>query len=155
MQQNSLYRATVALAIVTIVIALLSQHIGGLVPCDLCYKQRWPYYIGIPLLLWAGFTIHARPLFLLVSLIFLGGTILAAYHTGVEYGWWAGPSACAGTGMPSNLGDLELALSQAVVRCDAPAFTLFGISMAGYNALVSVTLTLLSLRLSQLTLKDT
>ncbi|MDA8654206.1 disulfide bond formation protein B [Alphaproteobacteria bacterium] len=137
------------LACLTIIIALLSEHIGGLVPCDLCLKQRIAYYIGIPVLIiacWQSFT--WRPLAArLGGLIFLASAAFGFFHAGVEYGFWDGPSTCRqAIVMPDTIDDLEAMLSQAVVSCSEPAFVLFGISMAGYNFLVSMLIAILSWR---------
>lgn len=132
--------AALILASLTIVLALASQYGGGLIPCDLCLKQRWPYYIGIPILLATAFlTGRLRQVGLAIgSTIFLFSVVLASYHVGVEQKFWPGPATCGGgLAMPETIEDLHSILSRGAVSCDTPAFTLFGISMAGYNALIS------------------
>ena len=137
------------LACATIITALLSQYIGGLMPCDLCLKQRLPYYIGIPILAlasWQGFSFRARAA-QLGGLVFFASAGFGFYHAGVEYGFWQGPSACSQTiSMPETIDSLEAMLTQSVVSCNKPAFVLFGISMAGYNFLVSMLIAGLSWR---------
>jgi disulfide bond formation protein DsbB len=137
------------LACLTIIIALLSEHIGGLVPCDLCLKQRIAYYIGIPVLMiacWQSFEWRSLAASL-GALIFLASAAFGFFHAGVEYGFWDGPSTCRqAIVMPDSIDDLEAMLSQAVVSCSEPAFVLFGISMAGYNFLVSMLIAILSWR---------
>lgn len=88
----------------------------------------------------------SAPLLALIGLIFLIGAGLAGYHVGVEYKWWAGPSGCGGgTGLADNTEALLQALqNEKIVRCDEVAFTLFGLSMAGYNFLASLGLAALS-----------
>src|ERR1700733_12674807 len=80
--------------------ALLSQYVGGLVPCELCLLERWPYYIGMPLSLLVIATGGKRGLLIggsaLVVLVFLASSGLAFYHVGVEQHWFAGPTACTG-----------------------------------------------------------
>jgi disulfide bond formation protein DsbB len=138
-------------ATAVIATALASEIFGGLVPCALCLQQRWPYYIAIPILTVCGLArgsapASSAPLLALVGLIFLVGAGLAAYHAGVEYKWWAGPSGCGGgTSLADNTRALLQALqNEKVVRCDEAAFTLFGLSMAGYNFLASLALAALS-----------
>jgi len=138
-------------ATAVIATALASEIFGGLVPCALCLQQRWPYYIAIPILIVCGLArgsapASSAPLLALVGLIFLVGAGLAAYHAGVEYKWWAGPSGCGGgTSLADNTRALLQALqNEKVVRCDKAAFTLFGLSMAGYNFLASLALAALS-----------
>ena len=138
-------------ATAVIATALASEIFGGLVPCALCLQQRWPYYIAIPILIVCGLArgsapASSAPLLALVGLIFLVGAGLAAYHAGVEYKWWAGPSGCGGgTSLADNTRALLQALqNEKVVRCDEAAFTLFGLYMAGYNFLASLALAALS-----------
>jgi len=117
----------------------------GYAPCELCLAQRWPYYLGIPL---AGVTVvlarrgTARLLtaaFAALALVFAASAIFGAYHAGVEWGFWPGPSACTGS-LPragSADGFLQQLNSVRVVRCDAPALRILGFSLAGWNAVVS------------------
>ena len=130
--------------------ALLFQYVGGLAPCELCLLERWPYYIGVPvtvLALWAG----GRPalavgLVAIVLLLYLGSSGLALYHVGVEQHWWQGPTACTASSAAKTLEELRAQLmAQQPVLCDQPQWSLFGISLAGWNFLASVVLALLSL----------
>jgi disulfide bond formation protein DsbB len=133
---------TAALGVVVLGTVLASQYLGGLQPCELCLYQRWPWAAAIVLALLAAMLRPARRvLVLLAALVILAGGALAVYHAGVEYGWWAGFTACTSAisysgGDAASLRDQLLAAP--VVRCDVPGFVLFGISMAGYNAIVSV-----------------
>lgn len=127
--------------------ALLSQYVGGLQPCVLCVYQRWPYVATILLGLAAGWAVRrsrraAGGLLALAGLAFLIGGGVAAFHVGVEQGWWQGTSSCGATGgAPASLADLKAqVLAAPVVRCDDVAWSLLGISMAGYNLLVSLAL---------------
>lgn len=138
-----------ALGLATILGALGSQYLGGLVPCELCLGQRLPYYIGLPflallLLLWRVVPVRGRMLATIVlAALFLWGTYLGAYHAGVEYGWFPGPTSCTGTGGEisfDQLGDIDAAR---VVPCDKVQFQLFGISLAGFNAIISLAITIL------------
>ena len=142
--QNQIALLGVA-GLVVISAALASQYIGGLVPCDLCLKQRWPYYVALPLCLLAYlYAPHgaaaARGLLRTIGAIFLAGAGLAAYHAGVEYGFWPGPASCGGGAAMATTPEalFEALRSSTIVRCDAPAWTLFGISLAGYNMLISL-----------------
>lgn len=133
---------TAALGVVVLGTVLASQYLGGLQPCELCLYQRWPWAAAIGLGLLAAVIRPARRvLVLLAGLVILLGGLLAAYHAGVEYGWWPGFTACTSAISYSN-GDVsslrDQLLNAPVVRCDVPGFVLFGISMAGYNAILSV-----------------
>ncbi|MGB1118570.1 MAG: disulfide bond formation protein B [Parvibaculales bacterium] len=131
--------------------ALASEIWGGLTPCALCLQQRWPYYIALPLaaLVWVGgdrAPIALQGLLVPVGVIFAAGAALGFYHAGVEYALWAGPSGCGGgsSGFETTA-DLFDAMARAKpVACDKAAFTLFGISMAGYNFLASSGLAVLA-----------
>ena len=115
--------------------ALGSQYLGGLYPCEMCHWQRWPHYAAIALALVAIFLkAPIRPVLIaLAALAILTSGMLGIYHAGVEYQWWAGP-ACSSTAAGASLEDLMRA---PLVRCDAPQWTLAGISLAGFNALFS------------------
>ena len=148
-------RATTIVLIIAAAIiagAWAFELIGGLPPCPLCLRQRWAYYAAIPLLA-AGAIIAMRTpqsgllraLLGLAGLAILAGAVLAGYHAGIEWGWWAGPSGCSaarelGSG-GSFLPDLNTAR---VIRCDEAAWRMFGISLAGYNALISAGLAALA-----------
>jgi disulfide bond formation protein DsbB len=127
-------------ASVTIAAAWAFQVIGGYAPCPLCLQQRWPYYAIIPLaiiLLWAsGRESLLRAGLLLIALIMFAGAGLAAYHAGIEWRWWQGPQACSGgAGLTGTLPDLS---NLGVVRCDEAALRILGLSLAGWNALISL-----------------
>ena len=124
-----------------------SQYGFGLRPCQLCLYQRVPYGVTIFLALLAlGLRLDAKRTALVLGLCFLafaadGG--LALYHVGVEQHWWAGPTSCSGgLGTVRSVEDLAALLSKPIdiPSCDKVAWSLFGISMAGYNLLASIAL---------------
>lgn len=120
--------------------ALASQYLGGLFPCEMCYWQRWPHEVALVLALFA-FVVPPRWTRLLVVLaaaaIAVSGAI-GVFHAGVEYGWWEGVTTCTATPMGGSSDDvLKAILNAPIVRCDQPQWTLFGISLAGFNALFS------------------
>ena len=128
--------------------ALASQYVGGLQPCVLCVYQRFPYVAVI--------VIAAAALFLptgpraaalgLAGLALLTGTGIAVFHVGVEQHWWQGTAECGSAVAADSLEALRAqVLAAPVVRCDEVPWSLFGISMAGYNALVSLGLGVASL----------
>lgn len=118
--------------------AFAFQHIGGLAPCKMCIWQRWPHGAAIVI----GLTALALP----VALLLLAGALAAAltgaigvYHMGVERGWWKGPDTCT-SGDISNLSSDDLLnqiMSAPLVRCDDVAWQMLGLSMAGWNAVIS------------------
>jgi len=143
--------ATIAfvLGLATIAGAWGSQLFGGLVPCELCLEQRMPYYWGLPLLALVLILWHRLPRAVwyvgiaLVLLTFVWSTYLAGYHAGVEYGFWPGPTACTGTGVDVSFSDLTNINAARVVPCDKIQFSLFGVTLAGANTLISAAIVLL------------
>lgn len=119
--------------------ALLFQHVGGLYPCEMCIWQRWPHAVALVLGTAALFAAPAlrRTLIIVAALALLVGAGIGAFHAGVEQGWWQGPATCSATALGS--GDfLTEIMKRPVVQCDQIAWSLFGISMAGYNAILSL-----------------
>ncbi len=137
--------AVLFVAAATILAALAFEHIGGYVPCPLCLQQRYAYYFAVPVsmaaltLAWAGQGRLAAFLFLVTALAFLANAGLGAYQAGAEWKFWAGPSACSGSGaIATDAGNLLKKLSEThVVRCDEASWRLAGLSFAGWNAAVS------------------
>jgi disulfide bond formation protein DsbB len=125
------------------------ELLGGLAPCELCLYERWPYYavIAVALLaLVAGQRGTTQALLTFAALVFLAGAGLGLYHVGVEQHWIAGPSACTGTGAANSIEELRRRLlAQQVVQCDEVQWSLFGLSLAAWNALISLGLALASL----------
>ena len=119
--------------------ALGSQYFGRLVPCELCMYQRYPHYAAIvaaALAILLRRTPLSLPLTILAGLLILTSGGIGAYHAGVEYKWWPGPQHC--TGLTAGGADfLKRLLAAPVVQCDEPQWTLFGISLAGFNFLIS------------------
>ncbi len=133
----------VALAVFALGTAFAFQYLGGLAPCVLCLWQRYPYGIAIALgalaFLLAGRPGAARALVALAGVVFLADAAIAGFHVGVEQKWWAGTAECGGnlaTGVSAE--DLKSQLLAApIVRCDEVPWSLFRISMAGYNFLLA------------------
>jgi disulfide bond formation protein DsbB len=123
--------------------ALLSQYWGGLAPCELCILQRWPWAVAIVISLVAvlvGDRPALSPVTFILGVVFAVGVAFAFYHVGVEQHWFAGPTACtARSGGAISLEEMKRQiLGTAPVMCDRPAWTLFGVSMAGLNLLASL-----------------
>jgi disulfide bond formation protein DsbB len=118
--------------------ALLSQYVGGLYPCEMCYWQRWPHGAAILLALGALFSPigapRTRPLVLLAALAIAVSGAIGLFHAGVELDWWEGITTCTATGAAT----LEDILNVPLVRCDQVQWSFLGISMAGWNAIVSL-----------------
>ena len=123
--------------------ALGSQYWGGLFPCEMCHWQRWPHYTAIVLAALA-FVVPgtaARALVALAGIAILMSGAIGVFHAGVEYHWWQGITACTTTVASGggNMDDLlERIMKAPLIRCDQAQWTLFGISLAGFNALFSL-----------------
>ena len=126
------------------------QYVVGLAPCPLCLEQRYAYYVAIPLavLLWLGAEYGASRRviaagFGAIAVAMLWNAGLGVYHSGIEWKWWPGPSECsAALGDIGGAGGLMNQLqSISVVRCDEAAWRFLGLSLAGYNVLLSLAIT--------------
>jgi disulfide bond formation protein DsbB len=134
-----------ALAVATIAGAFAFQA-AGYAPCELCLKERLPYYAGIALaaltlaLAWRGPPALARVGFVLLAALFLFSAGFGIYHAGVEWKWWEGPTGCTGAiARPTSNADfLQQLQTVHVVRCDAVAIRILGLSLAGWNAIASL-----------------
>lgn len=136
-------------SIAALAVAFASQYIGGLLPCQLCWWQRWGYAGAIALAIIALLLPrHLRGAgALLASLAVLVTAGISLFHTGVEYHWWQGLPSCSGTlDTSQSISNLEQQLlATPVIPCDRPAWTMFGISMAGYDFLYATALGLFCL----------
>jgi disulfide bond formation protein DsbB len=135
------------IAAATLAGAWYMQLVWGLEPCELCLKQRTAYYAIVPLGLLIALAASRgapRPLLILglalIALAALGNAGLGVYHSGVEWGFWQGPTEC--TGPVGNLGSagslLERLDTVKVVRCDEVQYRFLGLSLAGYSVLISL-----------------
>ena len=134
--------AVLAASAAVIGAVLLSQYWGGLQPCELCLLQRWPWWAAIAIAaasaLAAGRVRLAVPAIIL-GLVFVVSAGLAFYHVGVEQHWFAGPSACTGGGSAATIEELRAQLiGRQAVLCDQVQWSLFGVSLAGWNLVASL-----------------
>jgi disulfide bond formation protein DsbB len=130
--------------------AWIAQSLGY-APCELCLKQRFAYYAGLPLsiaaLLSAGGNVRATRFFFgLLALIFVANSALAFYHSGVEFKWWAGPADCTGgyQGAASMNDFMKQLNTIRVVRCDEVSLRILGFSLANANIFISAALAALA-----------
>ena len=118
--------------------AYVSQYVFGLYPCEMCWWQRWPHFAAVGLALLSFFVAPKRLWVALAAGGILTSGLIGLFHAGVEYGWWQGVTSCAAipqTGEGESA--LDAIMNSPLVRCDEPAWTLFGISLAGFNFLIS------------------
>ena len=119
--------------------ALIAQYGYGLAPCEMCWWQRYAHIAALLVALAAWVVRDVRAIRILVWLAVLGiatSGLIGGFHAGVEYHWWQGLTSCSTTRLTGD--PLEAIMNAPVIRCDVPAWTLFSISMAGYNFLASL-----------------
>ncbi|OXE36694.1 MAG: disulfide bond formation protein B [Phenylobacterium zucineum] len=132
------------------------ETFGGYAPCSLCLQQRTVYWVAGAIAIIGLILTSRRDLQRfrggfngMLALTFAVGMVLALYHAGAEWKWWPGPTTCASAGGKVDLAALAaIADGTAKIKppaCDQAAWRLFGLSMAGYNVLISLKLSLLSL----------
>jgi disulfide bond formation protein DsbB len=119
-----------------------AQLIGHLYPCEMCHWQRWPHYaaLGVALL---AFVVpaQARVLVAVAALLIAVSGAIGVFHAGVEYHWWQGITACTSTAKLDGLtaaARLDQLMNAPIVRCDAAQWTFAGVSLAGFNAIFSL-----------------
>ena len=143
--------AILAIAAASITGAFIFEALGY-APCELCLKERIPYYAAIPIavltLFFAarGSKTLMRAAFVVLALIFAASAVFGAYHAGVEWGFWAGPTECTGAlDRAASVSDFLKQLETVkVVRCDSAALRILGLSLAGWNAVISAGLAALA-----------
>jgi disulfide bond formation protein DsbB len=138
---------TLAMA-ATVGTALGFEHIGGYIPCKLCLAQRIPYYVGVPTMALAALSstrrwpaATTRGLLLLGALLMVYSLYLGVQHSGVEWGWWAGPTDCGAVDAPADTGGggvLDAIDAFIPPSCDKAALRILGLSFAGWNAVASL-----------------
>jgi disulfide bond formation protein DsbB len=119
--------------------AYLSEYGFGLYPCEMCWWQRWPHFAALALATIAFIAAPYRLWTALAGLAILVSGAIGGFHAGVEYGWWQGITSCARI-VPSNPGAsaLEAIMNTPMISCSEAQWRLFGISLAGFNFLISM-----------------
>ena len=134
-------------AMATILGAWFFEYVLGYLPCPLCLQQRIPYYIAIPAaVIVAGAALKGAPRSWLalglaaIALVMLVSAGLGVHHSGVEWKGWPGPASCGTMGELGSGNLLERVQQTRIIRCDEAAWRFLGISLAGYNVLISLAL---------------
>lgn len=134
---NGLNQArTLALAIPAALLggAYVSQYGFGLYPCEMCWWQRYPHFAALALGAVSLVAVPARLWAALAGLAIITSGLIGGFHAGVEYGWWDGITSCST--MPSGINALDVSAAP-TVRCDVAPWDFLGISLAGWNFLIS------------------
>ena len=141
--QRQAFQIIFAVALITILGAWIFEY-AGYPPCELCLKQRIAYYLAIPIsllmvLLYGQSSALQKNAMIVLALILLASCLFGIYHSGVEWKFWEGPTECTGDftgGLPD--------LTKKAVMCDQPAIRILGVSLAGYNAVISAVLSVIA-----------
>ncbi len=137
----------------TVLGALFFEHVIKLAPCPLCLDQRYAYYYSVPLaaMVILGVIYRANPRVLMLAMFAITALMLwtaglGVYHSGIEWKLWLGPQECSGTPTIGPIRNLEEALKNSrIVRCDEAQWRFLGLSLAGYNVLISLGLAAVAL----------
>lgn len=115
------------------------QYLGDMPPCKMCIWQRWPHGLAFAVGL-VAWVLPNRMLYLIGGVIVLVGAGIAFYHAGVEQHWWEGPTTCTSQGIAGLSGEDLMAqiMDAPIVRCDEIPWSMFGLSMAAWNGVVSL-----------------
>ena len=124
--------------------AYISEYGFGLVPCEMCWWQRYAHFAALALALIAFFAPPRRLWVALAAIALLTSGLIGAFHAGVEYHWWEGFTTCSSNSVADAADPLEAIMSAPLIRCDVAQWTLWGISLAGFNFLISTAAALLA-----------
>jgi disulfide bond formation protein DsbB len=117
--------------------AYVGQYAFGLFPCEMCWWQRYAHFAALAFAALALIVRRGRALVALAALAIAVSAAIGGYHAGIEYQWWEGLTACTTTVTASGGNPLDAIMNAPLVRCDTAQWTLFGVSLAGWNFLFS------------------
>ncbi|MGI8943792.1 MAG: disulfide bond formation protein B [Qipengyuania sp.] len=117
--------------------AFISQYGFGLYPCEMCWWQRWPHFAALAFGSLSLLAPVKRLLIGLAGLMILTSGVIGGFHAGVEYGWWEGITGCASIIASGGGSALDSIMNAPMVRCDEAPWSLLGVSLAGWNFLIS------------------
>ena len=116
--------------------AYIAQYGFGLFPCEMCWWQRYPHFAALALGLVSLVVEPRRLLVALAGISIIASGLIGGYHAGVEYDWWEGLTQCT-SALDAGGDAMDAIMNAPMVRCDAAPWTLFGVSLAGFNFLIS------------------
>jgi disulfide bond formation protein DsbB len=130
-------RLAIAIPALLLAGAYLGQYGFGLYPCEMCWWQRYAHFAALALALLSTVAPPRRLWVAFAGIAILAAGALGGYHAGVEYGWWEGLTGCSAPVVANADDPLAAIMNAPVVRCDEVQWSLFGISLAGWNFLIS------------------
>jgi disulfide bond formation protein DsbB len=116
--------------------AYVSQYGFGLFPCEMCWWQRYAHFAALPLAALAFALPRARWPIALAALAILVSGLIGGFHAGVEYKWWEGFTTCTAASLGGG-NPLDAIMNAPIIRCDEVQWSLLGVSLAGFNFLIS------------------
>lgn len=117
--------------------AYISEYGFGLYPCEMCWWQRYGHFAAVALALLSYFAAPKRVWIALAGVAILASGLIGAFHAGVEYDWWEGFTTCTSNVRDAGGDPLAAIMNAPMIRCDTAPWTLAGISLAGFNAIIS------------------
>ena len=119
--------------------AYLSQYGFGLYPCEMCWWQRYPHFAAIGLAVLSYVAAPKRLWIALAAIAIIASGLIGGFHAGVEYGWWQGITDCATTATRTpGTSIMDSIINAPMIRCDRAPWQFLGVSLAGWNFLVSL-----------------
>ncbi|MEO6041430.1 MAG: disulfide bond formation protein B [Croceibacterium sp.] len=131
-------RLAVGVPAVLLAGAYISEYGFGLYPCEMCWWQRYAHFAAVALAFVSYLASPRKAWIALAALAILGSGMIGAFHAGVEYHWWEGFTTCSAPPGAGGGDPLEAILAAPLIRCDVAQWTLGGISLAGFNAVISI-----------------
>ena len=117
--------------------AYIAQYGFGLAPCEMCWWQRYPHFAAVAFAVVAWLRPPGRTAVALAAQMIAISGVIGLFHAGVEYDWWEGLTACSTDNLAGSGNALDAIMNAPLVRCDVAPWSLFGISLAGWNFLLS------------------
>ncbi len=117
--------------------AYVSQYGFGLYPCEMCWWQRYPHFVALAFAVLSFIAPPNRLWVALGALAIIASGLIGGFHAGVEYGWWEGVTKCASIPHAGGGSAMDAILATPLIRCDTAQWTLLGVSLAGFNFIIS------------------
>ena len=148
MSTSNIFKISFIISSLMLLSAFYLEYFHGALPCDLCITQRWFHgaiiaYSFIIILIINKTLISNKLLILVGAILWLSSSLAGLYHFGIEMNFWTGPDGCS-SNIDFSKDTLTYLLNKSPIKCDEVMFKLFGLSLAGWNALASFSIFLLA-----------